>query len=151
MILKKFLKKINNFGHHGARNGAQTDLTLCAITRPFLKKEPWNVNNFFFNFKSENVKKYYFFSGWIFIVLKFFYGRMFFVWWLRTLTFFANWFFLQNEAESIFFHLWDRWVTNILNQSLWIYKHVLGRKNRKKITGGGVNFLKIFRVNLSDV
>jgi len=37
---EEIFEKKNNFGHHGARNGAQTDLTLCAITRPFLKKEP---------------------------------------------------------------------------------------------------------------
>ena len=97
MILKKFLKK-NNFGHHGARNGAQTDLTLCAITRPFLKIEPWNVNNFFFSILKMKMQKKN--LGWIFF-LKIFYGHIFFVWWLRTLNFFANWFFCKMRPSLL--------------------------------------------------
>ena len=58
----------NNFVHCGAHNSAQTDLTQSAITRPFLKIEPWNVNKklLFFNFKNENPKKNIFFQDEIF-------------------------------------------------------------------------------------
>ena len=81
MILEQILKK-NNFVHRGAQNGAQTDLPLSAITRPFLKMEPWNVNKklLFFNIENENAKKKYFFSIWNFFYFfsKTFCGAIFF-------------------------------------------------------------------------
>ena len=86
--------------HRGAQNGETSYLLKSAITRPFLKIEPWNVNKkiFFFNFKNENAKKKYFFfrSEIFYFFLKIFWAA-FFLGWLRTLIFFPNLFFYQKE------------------------------------------------------
>ena len=137
MILKKFLKK-NNFVHRGAHNGAETDLTLCAITRPFLEIEPWNVNKklFFFNFKNENAKKIFFFRGeFFFFFEKFLWGQIFLEW-LRTLIFFLMDFFYKMKPS----HLSQRWFYgwNLFSKNFLKKKYFWGGE------GGGKNYFFIF-------